>query len=158
MNRPVGFYREGGKIRPITKKKARKTRVVKKVVPAPAPEAIPRSEIIRLGLTSGNCGKYAIALNNVNANKGKLIAVVEENEPEYFSHVALEIKGRFYDATGEITIEQLKEYGFDEDYPDQEIEVVYVPESSVLKGTGSMFAPEVSVRELEELINGLRCS
>ena len=30
----IGFYREGGKTRPITKKKARKTRVVKKVVPA----------------------------------------------------------------------------------------------------------------------------
>ena len=31
----IGFYREGGKTRPITKKKPRKTRVVKKVVPAP---------------------------------------------------------------------------------------------------------------------------
>ena len=30
--RPAGFYRKGGKTRPITKPKARKTRVVKKVV------------------------------------------------------------------------------------------------------------------------------
>ena len=31
--RPAGFYRKGGKTRPITKPKPRKTRVVKKVVP-----------------------------------------------------------------------------------------------------------------------------
>ena len=34
----IGFYREGGKTRPITKKKARKTRVVKKVVAKVVPE------------------------------------------------------------------------------------------------------------------------
>ena len=31
----IGFYKKGGKTRPITKKKPRKTRVVKKVVPTP---------------------------------------------------------------------------------------------------------------------------
>jgi len=34
--RPLGFYRKGGKTRPITKKKPKKTRVVKKVKPASA--------------------------------------------------------------------------------------------------------------------------
>ena len=52
-SRPVGFYRKGGKIRPITKAKVKpkKTRVIKKVVnkpkavaPTPKPKAVPKTK------------------------------------------------------------------------------------------------------------------
>ena len=49
MGKPIGFYKKGGKTRPITKPKRKRTRVVKKVAPAevevpPSPaELVPQS-------------------------------------------------------------------------------------------------------------------
>ena len=54
----VGFYREGGKTRPITKKKARKTRVVKKVVAKVVPEPLFKVGQIVVPRVPGSKCKY----------------------------------------------------------------------------------------------------
>lgn len=103
-------------------------------------------------LTGGNCGKFAVALNNVLGGEGEYYAIVEEYEPEYFSHVVLKWNGKFWDAKGEISGEDLKDYGYNPEHPDQEIDIIKIDEGSVLKFTGSMFATEVDVNEIESMI------
>jgi hypothetical protein len=94
---------------------------------------------------------YAVALRNV-LGRGDFIAVAEENEPEYFSHVALKVDGKIYDATGQITKSELRSYGHNDEYPRQKIELVSIDEDGALKYTGSMFGEETSVEEIEKLI------
>jgi hypothetical protein len=113
---------------------------------------IPHNYIGEYSLTSGNCGIYAVALNRVLGNVGKYIATVEENEPEYLSHVALEVGGKLYDASGRITRKEMRDYGKNEDYPRQMITIGEVSEEEALTDANSMFAKEVSVDEIEKLI------
>jgi hypothetical protein len=51
----------------------------------------------RINLAGGNCGTFAQSLNNILGRKGKYIAVIEEYEPEYISHVALKVGNMLWD-------------------------------------------------------------
>ena len=43
----IGFFKEGGKTKPISKKKPKQQKVVTKVVPPPAPAPVPTSDPVR---------------------------------------------------------------------------------------------------------------
>jgi len=96
-------------------------------------------------LNSGNCGVFAVALNKIFGGKGKYIAVVEEYEPEYISHVALKYNNTLFDGNGVTTLKDMKSYGFNEKHPKQHISFMEVDEYTVLKWTN----PDISVSKME---------
>lgn len=87
----------------------------------------------------GNCGVFAVALNKMLGNRGEYICV--SCDPEYFDHVAMRYGGKIYHHLGETTEdEMMSEYGWDEDDPDIEYELLTLPtdpdiEHAIMRGT-----------------------
>ena len=101
---------------------------------------------------SGNCGVFAVALNKALGGVGTYLALVEEYEPEYLSHVVLQYAGKLYDATGEVTKKSIKEqYGDNPDHPDQKLHFTTVNESTAIHNT----EPTTTVEVIAELLSDL---
>jgi hypothetical protein len=56
----------------------------------------------------GNCGVFAVALNKFLGGGGTYMVLVEPDEPEYYSHVALKKDGILYDFDGITTKSKMK--------------------------------------------------
>jgi hypothetical protein len=97
-----------------------------------------------LYLNSGNCGVFAVALNNVLDGKGKYMVAIESDEPEYIAHVALKYKGMLIDGTGITTYKHMELYAHGGD-PEKRVNIIETDERDVLRNTNS----SISVAELE---------
>ena len=90
----------------------------------------------------GNCGVFAVALNTVLGGTGTYLALVEEYEPEMYSHVALKYNGKLYDGYGETTKREMREYGFDDEHPRQKLSFLEIDESEAIRGTERIMSLE----------------
>lgn len=99
-------------------------------------------------LSSGNCGVFAIAVDKL-FGVDSFVFAENEAEPDRLYHVAVVKNGRMYDGHGVTNADTVKEYAYDEDFPENEPVLDIVPASDnlyrfILKGT----EPNISVDSL----------
>lgn len=56
---------------------------------------------------SGNCARFAVALNKALGGEGEYVYVDGEH-PEYVDHVLLKFEGAYYDGNGHVTVESIR--------------------------------------------------
>lgn len=101
-----------------------------------------------VGLSGGNCGVLAIALDKL-FDMDEFLFVENEAEPERLYHVAASKNGKIYDVDGITSENSVLQRGFDDDYPEYEPTIQSVPASQneyryILRAT----EPTISVDDL----------
>lgn len=116
-------------------------------------KSIPKKE--KLKLNSGNCGIFAIALKRI-FGKGKLVAVLSDQEPEMFIHVALNIEDKYYDGEGIKSKEELVNDNYIADWEMQDPD--YKEPKFTLAEVGEYEAEKYTepTMEIDELLNELQ--
>lgn len=99
-------------------------------------------------LSSGNCGVFAIAVDQL-FDVDSFVFAENDAEPDRLYHVAVIKNGKMYDGNGITNLNRLRQYAVDEDYPDEEPKVNTYPATQdlyryILKGT----EPSISVNDL----------
>ena len=101
---------------------------------------------------SGNCGVFAVALNRIMGGKGKYIAVYEDPDTEFITHVALKYGNILYDSNGVTNQKNLVIFA-DNGEPDQRIIIEEVNENSILNHTNWDISTDKIESELRKEIN-----
>jgi hypothetical protein len=101
-------------------------------------------------LSSGNCGVFAIAVNE-KFNVDSFIYVENEAEPDRLYHVAVVKDNVIYDGNGITTKDRLRLYGVDDDFPENDPILNKVPASEseyrfIMQGT----EPTITVSDLTQ--------